>query len=129
MIICIECSGRGYDSQIKDHPEDWPIGECRLCHRNAPLMEGHRRKEPGKFFDCMGNEIVIGDTIAYSVAAGRSSGRMVIGKIYKFGKATVSVEFEAVEFDSSYSGRSVKTVRPWFNYSPTKCLKIDNVSV
>ena len=131
MIICIDCAEGALSMQehYSKHPNVYPIGDCRLCHRRAPLTDGYVKKQPGKYFDTLGNEINIGDIIAYSVAAGRSSGKMIIGKIHKFGKSTVCVEYETVEWDGAITHKSIQTIKTHFNYHPSKCLKLNSSNV
>lgn len=126
MIICIGCVEHAKDLQDNYYrnPDVYPFGECGICHQNAPLTDGYRAKETGKFFDMHGKEVAVGDRIAYSVAAGRSSGKMIVGKIYAFGLSTIRVESTSIDWNSGMSHRSIQTVRSYFNYHPSKFLRL-----
>ncbi len=129
MIICIDCVEHSVAAKERfDRNNDlYPFGDCSACGQYAPLTEGHRKSEPGKFYDTLGNEIKVGDRIAYSVAAGRSSGKMIIGRIYKFGARTVNVEFETIYYQSGDYNKMTRFVeKTYFNYHPSKCLKLDS---
>ncbi len=126
MIICIDCVDKqSILVHYNQNAQHYPIGECRVCHKQAPLTDSYRQT-PGKYFDTMGNELAVGDTIAYSVKAGRSSGKMVIGNIYKINPRTICVEVETIEWNYTTGDRTIELVKTHFNYHPSKCLKLNS---
>ncbi len=129
MIICIECAENSKNLllQQEEYPDWFPMGECSLCNNISPLVDSYRESPAGKYFDALGNELKVGDKIAYSVAAGRSSGKIIIGTIYSFGRSTVRVEVETVDWEPTMKKRKVQTVRSFFNYHPGKCLRLSTI--
>lgn len=125
-IACLKCLNRNLENYAKDNLY---VDDCPVCGAYAPLIDEDFYAKYPNCVDKLGRKLEIGDTIAYAVASGRSSGTIHIGKITKMTAVSISVESPTVDMASYDRVTYARTWQPGiqkrhFNYSASKVLKL-----